>query len=136
MKFKYRKINLSHPFSQKKYILRPIIPISLKSQESSIRDEALIDSGSDFNIFPVEIAEKLGINLKQCKRIYFSGVEDSTIEGYIASVLLSINHESFNTHVVFADLANTSAILGQNGFFDVFVVKFNLRKEELEVKFK
>ena len=34
MKFKYRKINLKDPFSDKKYILRPIIPVSLQYKDS------------------------------------------------------------------------------------------------------
>ena len=136
MKFKYRRINLFHPFSKKKYILRPIIPVSLKNKQFSIRYEALVDSGSDFNIFPTEIAQRLNIDLKNSQTIHFSGVEDSPIEGYIARVLLSINHENFKTNVVFADLPNASGILGQNGFFDIFSVKFNLFKEEIEIKTK
>ena len=92
MKFKYRKINLAHPFSHKKYILRPIIPVSLIFRSSAIRYEALIDSGSDFNIFSIEIAQKLNINLNNCKAIHFSGVENSSVQGYIASVYISINH--------------------------------------------
>lgn len=134
MKFKYRKINLSHPFSHKKYILRPIIPVSLSSQSSSIRYEALIDSGSDFNIFPTEIAARLNIDLKNSKIIHFSGVEDLSVEGHIANVLLSINHQNFKTNVVFADLPSTNGILGQNGFFDVFSVKFDLSREEIDIR--
>ena len=136
MKFKYRKINLVHPFSRKKYILRPIIPVSLSFRSLAIRYEALIDSGSDFNIFPIEIAQKLNINLKNSKTIHFSGVEDSSIQGHIASVFLSINHASFKTNVVFADLPSSTGILGQNGFFDIFKVNFDLSREKVEVNAK
>ena len=133
MKFKYRKINLAHPFSNKKYILRPIIPVSLIFRNSAIRYEALIDSGSDFNIFPLEIAQKLNINLKTHKSIQFSGVENYPIQGFIANLFVGINHDRFKTNVVFADLPNATGILGQNGFFDLFTVNFNLSKEEIEV---
>lgn len=136
MKFKYRKINLSHPFSRKKYILRPIIPVSLNNQSSSIRYEALIDSGSDFNIFPTEIAARLSIDLKNSKMIHFSGVEDLSVEGHVAGILLNINHQNFKTNIVFADLPSATGILGQNGFFDIFTVKFDLSNEEIEVKAK
>ncbi|OGD84430.1 hypothetical protein A3B51_03465 [Candidatus Curtissbacteria bacterium RIFCSPLOWO2_01_FULL_41_18] len=134
MKFRYRKINLIHPFLRKKYILRPIIPVSLSFQQSSIRYEALIDSGSDFNIFPTEIAQKLNINLKSRKRIYFSGIEDSSIEGHIANIFLGLGNNNLKTNVVFTDLPSVSGILGQNGFFDLFIVKFDLVREEIEIK--
>ena len=62
MRFPYRKINLENPFNSKKFILRPIIPLSIKYQDKTLRFEALIDSGADFNIFPMEIAEKLGLD--------------------------------------------------------------------------
>lgn len=78
MKFKYRKTSISSPFSERKTLVRPIIPISLKSGERSLRYEALIDSG--------------------------------------------------------ADLADQTGILGQYGFFDKFIVKFDLRKEDIEIK--
>lgn len=134
MKFKYRKINISHPFSRKKYILRPIIPVSVSFKQSSIRYEALIDSGSDFCIFPLEIALKLNVDLNHSKRIHFSGIEDSSVEGHIASILLDVYDVHVKTNVVFADLSSASGILGQNGFFDLFIVKFDLKKEIIELK--
>lgn len=67
MKFPYRKINLKHPFAAKDFILRPIIPVSINYADKTLRYEALIDSGADFNIFPLEIAQKLGIKFKKNK---------------------------------------------------------------------
>lgn len=136
MKFKYRKINLNHPFSRKKYILRPIIPVSLSNKKSSIRYEALIDSGSDFNIFSTEIALRLDIDLTNVKRIRFSGIEDSLVEGYATSVVLNVGDVNVKTNVVFANLKSAGGILGQNGFFDLFIIKFNLTKEEIEIRTK
>ena len=74
MKFSYRKINLQNPFNSKNFILRPIIPFSIGHQGKALRFEALIDSGADFNILPIEIAKKLGITLKNCNRLSFAGV--------------------------------------------------------------
>lgn len=136
MKFKYRKINLANPFSGKKNIVRPIIPVSLSFRNLAVRYEALIDSGSDFNIFPIEIAQKLKINLEKCKLIYFSGVEDSSVQGYISNIFISINHDIFKTNIVFADLSNATGILGQHGFFDIFTVNFDLSNEEVVVNLK
>lgn len=67
VKFKYRKINLKDPFSNKNYILRPIIPVSLQYKDKSIHYEALLDTGADFCIFPIELANSLGISLNPIK---------------------------------------------------------------------
>lgn len=133
MIFKYRSINLRSPFSLKKYLLRPIIPVSLSYKNHSVRYEALIDSGADFSIFPIEIAQKLGVNLKRENIICFSGLGDEFIEGFKSKIILIIGKLEFKTNVVFADLSGKSGILGQNGFFDLFEVKFNLLKKEIEI---
>lgn len=134
MKFKYRKTSITAPFSKRQILVRPIIPISLQSGEGSLRYEALIDSGADFSIFPLEIAKKLGVNLKKDKKIYFSSATGDLVKGVISKIKLDLGEESFETEIVFADLAEQAGILGQYGFFDKFIVKFDLRKEEIEIK--
>lgn len=133
MIFKYRRINLSSPFSLKKYLLRPIIPVSLSYKNHSVHYEALIDSGADFSIFPIEIAQKLGINLKKEDTICFSGLGDEFIEGFKSRIILRIGKLEFKTNVVFANLSGKSGILGQNGFFDLHKVKFSLLQKEIEI---
>lgn len=49
-------------------------------------------------------------------------------------IYLEIGGWKFHTKVVFADLAGNTGILGQYGFFDIFVVKFDLVKKEIELK--
>lgn len=134
MKFKYRKTSTTSPFSKKKILARPIIPISLKNGGRSLRYEALIDSGADFSIFPTEIAKKLEINLKKRKKIYFSSATGELVQGIINKIELGIGEETFEIFIVFADLAEQTGILGQYGFFDKFIVKFDLIKEEIEIK--
>lgn len=134
MKFKYRQTNLLSPFSGKHKLLRPIIPVSIKNKQRSVYYEALIDSGADFCIFPAEIAHKLGINSKKVRRIYFSGATGEPIPGFIGKVSLQIGEITFNARIVFADLSDKKALLGQYGFFDKFTVKFDLGKEEIEIK--
>lgn len=134
MKFKYRKTSICSPFSKRKVLVRPIIPISLKNGEKSLRYEALIDSGADFSIFPTEIARKLGINLKKVKKIYFSSATGDLVRGILGNIELDIGEGVFKTSLVFADLAEQAGILGQYGFFDKFVIKFDLQKEDIELK--
>lgn len=135
MKFKYQKVSLSDPFSSKSFILRPMIPVSLRFGKSVVRYEALLDSGADFSIFPLEIAKKLGINLTKNRKIYFSGFNEEAIEGIISKIVLEIGGVKIDTQVVFSGVSS-KALLGQYGFFDKFIVKFDLKKEEIEIKSK
>lgn len=136
MKLKYRQINLFSPFDKKQKLLRPIIPVSIKYEKQSIHYEALIDSGADFCIFPQAIAQKLGINLKKAKKIYFTGAGGEPILGMIENSVLQIGDLTLKTKIVFADLSGNVALLGQYGFFDKFIVKFDLQKEDLELKIR
>ena len=133
VKFKYRQVNLFSPFSKKQRLLRPIISVSLTYKQQSIHYEALIDSGADFCIFPVEIGRKLGLNFKNAEKIYFSGAAGEPILGLVGKVFLQIGEITFNTKVVFADLYGKVALLGQYGFFDLCKIKFDFEKQEIEI---
>jgi len=136
VKFKYHQYNLQHPFVKNKQLLRPIIPVSIGYKNRSFYFEALIDAGSDINIFTKELAEKLGINLQNKRNVHFSGIESGLNEGFIASANLGIGNFAINTKIVFSDSAGSKGILGQFGFFDKFVVKFDLIKKEIELRLR
>jgi len=53
-----------HYFEITSKIVRPIIPIILKSQTKLMLYSALIDSGADYSIFSLDIADALGIKLQ------------------------------------------------------------------------
>lgn len=134
MKFGYRRIDLADPFSKKRYILRPIIPVSLKYNASSIRFEALIDSGADFSIFPIEIAHKLNIPINRGKKVYFSGVGWESFEGTIADIFIEIGENRIKTKTVFTEARENTGILGQKGFFDNFDIKLSYQKQLIEIE--
>ena len=134
MKFPYRKINLKHPFSYKQFILRPIIPVSLKYKDRSIRYEALIDSGADFSIFPSDIAQSLEIDFGNSKRVCFSGIDGDILEGQISEITLGVGKTAVSTKAVFAHVGN--GVLGQYGFFDQYIVTFDLKKKIVELQLR
>lgn len=138
MKFNYFKFPLksrSDFFGTS--ILKPIIPIELSHSNQRLRYAALIDSGADFCIFDGELAELLGINLYSGKREYFGGIQEAGAgEAYLHEVVLNIGGWKHKIIVGFSnDIAKSGyGILGQKSFFDIFVVKFDLLKEEIELK--
>jgi len=140
MKFEYKKLSLdrrSEFFGNS--VLKPIIPIRVSHQKNSLQYEALIDSGADFCIFDAEIGEALGLDVSAGKYEGFGGIQDRTgAVAYFHDVTLNIGGWDYKTTVGFSyDIAKWGhGILGQKGFFDMFSIKFDYQKEDIEIKEK
>jgi len=138
MKFSYFKFPLpqrSPLFGAS--ILKPIIPIELSVGDKKLRYAALIDSGADFCILDGAVGEYLGLNVRSGSREVFGGIQDrGGAEAFLHTIILNIGGWDYTTKIGFSyDIAKHGfGILGQKGFFDIFVVKFDLLKEEIELK--
>lgn len=128
MKFQYKKYGPG--------ILRPVIPVVIKYNGKDIIYEALVDSGADSNIFPAQIADILGINVESGEKREAWGITGIGEDYYVHSVELMVGGWSYDIKVGFLpNIARLGyGILGQKGFFDIFVVKFDLLKGEIELK--
>ncbi len=138
MKFPYLKLRLDQPsafFGNS--ILKPVIPVAVSFQGKDWRYAALIDSGADFSIFHAEIGEGLGIDIRSGMQIPFGGIQEGGgAHAFLHPVTLNIGGWKYETIIGFSyDIAKWGhGILGQKGFFDLFLVKFDFRKEEIELK--
>ena len=129
MKFKYKKFNAS--------FLRPVVPITISVGEKKVNYEVLIDSGADMCIFDAEIGELLGLEIEKGEPHPVSGiVANQTIFYYIHPVIVKVGHCSRKMFVGFSrNIARCGyGIVGQKDFFETFIVKFNLRHQEIELK--
>ena len=137
MKFSYFKFPLpaqSEFFGNS--ILKPIIPVELVGNTEKIRYAALVDSGADFCIFDAGIGEALGLDVQSGKTERFGGIQEAgASSAYFHEVTLAVGGWKYHTSVGFSyDIAKHGyGILGQKGFFDIFVVKFDLIKESIEL---
>ncbi len=78
MKFKY-----SEYLDEKGVkIFRPTIPIVFKINSKFIQTEAILDSGADFIILPIEMATILDIKLDINKRMNFFGAGGNSFSVY------------------------------------------------------
>lgn len=106
-------------------------------KDKELKYAALIDSGADFNIFDAALGEYLGLDVTSGLREPFGGVQErGGAEAFLHEVTLTIGGWDHKTMIGFSyDIARHGyGILGQKGFFDIFVVKFDLVKEEVELK--
>lgn len=138
MKFRYHKFALPQPSSFFGHsILKPIIPLKIYWEDEEINYYALIDSGADFCIFHAEIGEYLKLDVRKGVKEIFGGIQEKEgAEAFLHPVKLEIGGYEYETTVGFSyDIAKHGfGILGQKGFFDLFMVKFDLAKEEIELK--
>lgn len=127
MKFKYKKFGSD--------VLRPVIPIEITHNNLSVPYEVLIDSGADICIFNMQIADVLGIDLLKGIKMQVSGITGFPQDIYIHTINIKISGKNYKIDVGFIKMSNTSyGVVGQKGFFDIFVVKFDLVKKEVELK--
>ena len=102
-----------------------------------VEAEALVDSGSDRNIFDAEYAELLGIDDLSEGGIEtpIMGVTGEKKIGYAHDVIIQFGKYAINTNVIFLpDMPDEhKAILGQEGFFDMGSIKFRYRKRTFEI---
>ena len=138
MKFSYQKIQAekSEAFPKRRFILRPIIPVIFKIGGKKVGYKALIDSGADYNIFHAELAEILGLDVKNGRKENFGGISGGQLTAYFHSINAEIGGWEYKIYCGFSyDIPSFGyGVFGQKGFFDNFAVKFDLAKEEIELK--
>ena len=133
MKFPYIKTPPADP--RRKWISRPIIPITLFGPKGSVNVDALIDSGADKSLFHIELGKEIGLNCKECRKEIFSGIAGKKIIAYVCKVQLQIRGIDKKIELLagFADAPGIFAILGQDGFFDAFKIKFERNHNIIEI---
>lgn len=118
MKFRYKKYGPK--------ILRPVIPIEIVKNDIEVPYEVLVDSGADICIFDAHIAEILGINLIRGERNQVSGITGFPEYYYIHSVEIKVGGLKYKVNVGFMSMGSSAyGIVGQKGFFDKFIVRFD-----------
>ena len=97
-----------------------------------------MDSGADLCLFDEEIGKAIGINIRDREPREVFGVGGKASLYYLHKLIISVGgweHEieaGFMRNV--AGRVMPYGLVGQKGFFDIFVVKFDLLKEEIELK--
>jgi len=137
MKFRYqrRPIDPSKAHPQRYSVLRPIIPIRLINGNECIDTDALIDSGADDCIFWGEFGDAIELNVVEGKECEYRGLGGQKIKVYFHNVTLEVGGYRYDCYMGFSyETAFKEGILGQNGFFNLFNITFDLSKEVIELK--
>ena len=127
MKFRYKKYGPA--------VLRPVIPIEIIGDDIEVPYEVLVDSGADICIFDSHIADILEIDVVKGERHQVSGLTGFPEFYYLHDISIKVGGLEYKTEVGFMSMKGSAyGIVGQKGFFDKFTVKFDLQKEDIEIK--
>lgn len=120
-------------------IYRPTVSILFRNNAKFIFTEALIDSGADFTILPIEIAGALDIALAPQAKTAFHGAGSNLFTVYpspieIEHVLRQTGFRSIHwkAKVFFAE-AQPAILLGQKGFLERFRTTLDGQRKLLEI---
>lgn len=124
MKFPYLKLPSFDP--NLKWAARPYIPIKIIGSKGFWEGYALIDSGADRSLFNIQIAEKIGLDLTSGQVENFGGIEGGNLKASLQKIKVQIigMGEEIEIMAGFVNSSGVAAILGQDGFFDNFRIKF------------
>jgi len=113
-------------------LLRPEIPIRVHGPAAHADVLALVDTGADNSIFPLSVAEDLGIKTTRGKGPGATAYGGQQIALSFAEVVLELSQHGlvirWRTRFYFADFpddAEKAVILGHEGFLDYFTATFD-----------
>lgn len=118
-------------------VFKPFIPVRIQLNHGplSLPFDALVDSGADRNLFPMEFATQfLKLNLRNAKRKIIRGIGNSEITALTGRFKIWVNNNVFGTEADFSP-EHKFAILGREGFFSLFKkVKFDEKGKFTELE--
>lgn len=132
---KYRYTSFFPPDKTLKWIKKSIISIEVFGPKDSKNFAALVDSGADCSLFNIQLAEVLGIDLSRARSARFIGISGQ-IEGYrLEKIKIKVEgmNESVEIPVCFVNSPTVSLLLGQEGFFDQYHIKFEKNHDIFEI---
>jgi hypothetical protein len=131
--------NPSPAFPDRRSSFWPLIHVRLFSnidETNYIDFKALVDSGANFNIFPGFLAEKIGLKVINDKIEKIAGIGGQLFDGYYHEIILGLGGWKFNSFALFTFADIICPVLGRDGFFDLFEIKIDYSKKEIEFKAK
>lgn len=113
--------------NRKEEVFTPYVPIMLSHSHGNPTRliDALVDSGSDRNLFPLQLGQMLAINFKKAKPKLIFGIGNIQLKAFTANINIWVNNKKYPTEADFCSEQQT-LLLGRQGFFNLFrEIKFD-----------
>lgn len=112
----------------------PFLPITVYGPETSIELVALVDSGTEYSVLGLDLADRLNISLTHSSPATLVGFGEHEELGEMVPVKFQVGKHKWTAPAVLSQAANRRAILGQTGFFRLFTVAFRYWKHEMDIR--
>jgi hypothetical protein len=135
MRYKYHQ--LRNKLDPNDVLLVPVIPVGLRYRDKSVVVSALIDSGADLCLFHSSIGRALGIDIENGRKIMFKTLSPEEVPVYVHPIHLFLKGEpGIDLEIGFLerDLIADGGLLGQEGFFDHFDVRFQRWQNAIHIQ--
>jgi len=133
---KYQYAPVYNPDTKQKLKKRPVVEIELFGKTSTVKTLALIDSGADRSLFNIQFAKEVGIDFTNAREEGFIGIGDiKPIKCYVAEIEIKIKGMDNKIKIMagFINSDSVNALLGQEGFFDNYRIKFEKDHDVFEI---
>lgn len=113
----------------------PSFPVTLKAS-SSVTVPALVDSGADISVMPLEVAEIIGCDLSGPVDETFGIGGSARVKRTSVHVAVRKGHEHYSIRVPFCVLLDDAVpvLLGRAAFFDAFDITFKQSRNQFSLK--
>jgi len=117
---KYRYTSFFPPEKNLKWIKRPMVEIEIFGPQGSKKFMALVDSGADYSLFNIQVAQLLGFDLSKAKPRSFIGIIGNISAHMLDNIEIKVEgvEKSAKIPVSFVESETVGLILGEEGFFD------------------
>ena len=102
-------------------IFTPFVPVmvSINHRNPTPPMDALVDSGSDRNLFPLQLGVLLGINFKKIRPKIIYGIGNIKVKAFTSKINIWLDNTKYSSEADFS-LEQQVLLLGRHGFFNLF----------------
>ena len=131
---KYPYLTVSPPPTRGPFLKRPAVMIEIFGPKRSIKVLGVVDSGADRSLFNSEIARAVGIDLEGAVEGTVTGITGQQRIWSVDEVRIKVEHlDPVMVPVNFIDSPYVGVLLGQEGFFDSYRIKFEKDHDTFEI---
>ena len=134
MKFQYTSTFATD--SKGHFTKRPLLEIDLLGPERGMTVFGLLDSGADMSLINVRYAQVLGIPLVDLPTKNFIGISSTRVPTCFTELPIKVRHfpDILYLPVAFADSPSIDVLIGQEGFFEAYRIRFEKDHDAFELQ--
>ncbi len=118
-----------YPYKRNAGLHVPFITFAVQYQQKWFATEAYVDSGAVYSVFSSTVADRMGLNFRNGRRILIQVGDGGLIPVFLHDLEIQVGQYRFTAPVGFSDrLGIRFGVLGRSGIFDRFRICFDEKR--------